>query len=160
MRRLLDNDYLVVGARFVLGILFIIASADKLAAPEAFAGTIANYRIVPETLTLVIATVLPWVELLCGLALFLGILQRGSALLLSTLLVAFTLIVVSALVRGLDISCGCFTQDPAAGRIGWMKIVENLAMLALASFLFFATSVKFSLESYIVGRQRAEPTEP
>jgi hypothetical protein len=56
------------------------------------------------------------------------------------------------LVRGLDISCGCFTQDPAAGKIGWTKVLENTELLALSVFLLFSKSNKFSLETFVPKR--------
>jgi len=97
---------------FFLGGLFIVASLDKLADPAAFAASILNYKIVGPTLAMVIATVLPSLELLCGLSLILGLYSRTSALLITFMLIGFTILIISALLRGLDISCGCFTQDP------------------------------------------------
>ena len=52
------------------------------------------------------------------------------------MLVIFSAAVVSALWRGLDISCGCYTQDPAAERLGWWKVGEN-TVLAVFAFLVF-----------------------
>jgi uncharacterized membrane protein YphA (DoxX/SURF4 family) len=155
MKSLLHNDAAAIIARALLGAVFVIASADKITAPEAFAVSIANYRIAPEAVNLFFATILPWVELLCGLAILFGILRGGASLLLSSLLVVFTAAIVSALIRGLDISCGCFTQDPTAGRIGWMKVAENIGLFALSTFLFFSTSVKFTLEAYLAKRMHA-----
>lgn len=149
MKSLLANDFLALAARIFIGFLFVFISIDKIASPEAFATSIANYRIVSPFLATFSATILPWVELLCGLAVLFGILQKGSSFLLTSLLVVFTAAVLSALVRGLDISCGCFTQDPQAGKIGWMKLVENVGLFILTSFLFYSTSVKFSLEEYL-----------
>jgi uncharacterized membrane protein YphA (DoxX/SURF4 family) len=97
----------------------------------------------------IIATILPWVELLCGFAVLFGVLLRGSSLLLSTMLALFTLAVISALLRGLDISCGCFTQDPAAGHIGWMKVVQNTTLFVLTLFLYFSDTTKFSIIEYL-----------
>jgi uncharacterized membrane protein YphA (DoxX/SURF4 family) len=149
MNSLFANDYLTLAGRVFIGFLFVFISIDKIANPEAFSASIANYKIVSPFLATFAATLLPWIELLCGLSILFGILQKGSSFLLTTLLVVFTAAVVSALVRGLDISCGCFTQDPNAGKIGWMKLAENLGLMLITSFLFFSTSVKFSLEQYL-----------
>lgn len=149
MKSLLANDYLTLAARVFVGFLFVFISIDKIANPEAFAASISNYKIVSLSLADFFATILPWVELLCGLAILFGILLRGSSFLLTSLLVVFTAAVASALVRGLDISCGCFTQDPQAGKIGWTKLAENIGLILITSFLFYSTSVKFSLEEYL-----------
>ncbi|MCI0706526.1 MAG: DoxX family membrane protein [Ignavibacteriae bacterium] len=152
MKSLLANDYVSVAVRVFIGFVFIFASIDKAADPEAFAGSINNYRLLGEDLTTLAATILPWVELLCGIAVIAGVFMRGSALLLTSLLVIFTAAIVSALIRGLDISCGCFTQDPEAGKIGWTKFAENLILIALTTFLFYSTSVKFTLQKYLSER--------
>lgn len=160
MKSLLANDYLSVAARIFIGFLFIFASVDKVASPETFAASISNYKLVSPFLATFFATFLPWVELLCGLAIVFGISLRGSSFLLTSLLIVFTAAVLSALVRGLDISCGCFTQDPGAGKIGWTKILENLGLIAVTSFLFYSTSVKFTLEEYLTKKVMGERFTP
>jgi putative oxidoreductase len=148
----LASDALTMLARAVLGLLFVAASIDKIADPAAFAASIGNYKIVSHALALALATLLPWIELLCGLGLLAGVVRRGSSLLLFCLMVMFTIAVSSAIVRGLDISCGCFTQDPAAGKIGLTKIVENVLLIFGLVLLFFSTSEKFTLGRYLASR--------
>lgn len=157
MKQVLANDYLTLIARTFLGFLFIIASIAKIADPAAFAASIGNYKIVSGALLMVFATLLPWVELLCGLCLLAGILTRGSSFLLTSLLVVFTLAIISALLRGLDITCGCFTQDPDAGKVGWMKVAENAGLIFLGLFTLFSTSVKFSLQTYLARHSANNP---
>jgi uncharacterized membrane protein YphA (DoxX/SURF4 family) len=149
MKHVLSNDYFALTARVFVGFLFIIASIDKIADPQAFAASIGNYKLFPGNLLLIFATVLPWIELLCGLCLLAGLFLRGSSFLLSFLIVIFTLAIISALLRGLDITCGCFTQDPAAGKVGWMKVAENAGLFFLSIFLLYSTSVKFTLQHYL-----------
>jgi uncharacterized membrane protein YphA (DoxX/SURF4 family) len=146
IRRILQNDYLVLLLRLIVGTVFLFASLEKIVDPAAFALSIDHYRIVPPPFTLWAAMVLPWVELLCGLGLIFGIALRGNALLCSTLMLIFTLAVVSALLRGLDISCGCFTQDPAAARMGWGKAVENTLLLFASLLTFFSSGTRFALD--------------
>jgi uncharacterized membrane protein YphA (DoxX/SURF4 family) len=139
--------------RVILGCVFIFASIDKISDPQAFAASITNYKIVSGNLALLLATILPWIELLSGLGLLFGVFVRGSALLTLCMLSLFTILVASAMLRGLDISCGCFTQDPAAGKVGWKKIGENLFLIAM-NVVVFSTSVhKFSLEGLIRNRE-------
>ncbi len=156
MKRLLANDRVVLTARIFIGLLFIVASIEKLAEPQPFAAAIQNYRILPQGLTMIFATIIPWVELLCGLSILFGLLIRGSSLLLTSLLVIFTAAVFSALVRGLDISCGCFTQDPVVSKITWTKLAENVGLMVLTTFLFYSKSVKFSLEAFLKSRNQGE----
>jgi hypothetical protein len=57
---------------------------------------------------------------------------------MSVMLIVFTVMVSSALLRGLDISCGCFSQDPQVSKIGYQKIVENCGLILMSVWLFFA----------------------
>jgi uncharacterized membrane protein YphA (DoxX/SURF4 family) len=107
-----------------------------------------------------LATILPWIELLCGFALLFGVFIRGSALLVSVMLIAFTLAVVSGILRGLDISCGCFTQDPAADKIGWMKVLQNSTLIVLSLFLYFSNTERFTLFSYVQQSTPADGQRP
>lgn len=143
MNELLRNEYLGLAIRFFLGMIFLVASIDKIADPAAFAVSIGNYRLLPDSLLLIAATWLPWMELLCGLGLIFGILFRGASLLTLIMLLIFTLAIVSGLLRGLDISCGCFTQDPAVAKLGWWKVAENLGLIILAAAAFVTPGSRF-----------------
>ncbi len=135
--------------RMILGGVFIVASYDKIADPSTFAASIVNYRIIAPTPALLAATFLPWIELLSGLGLLLGVFVRGSSLLVLTMMVLFTAIVAYAMARGLDISCGCFSQDPASGKIGWMKISENCTLMAMSFIVFRRPLSGPSLGAYV-----------
>jgi uncharacterized membrane protein YphA (DoxX/SURF4 family) len=132
--------------RIFLGIVFIVASVEKVLDPDAFATSICGYRVVSTGPALPIATVLPWLELLSGLGLLLNVLVRGSSLLALIMLSVFTLLVLSALWRGLDISCGCFSQDPTAELIGWRKVGENLLLTFISGIVLRHSPTGFSLE--------------
>lgn len=156
MKHLLSNSALSLLTRAFLGSFFIVISIDKIADPAAFVQSIANYKILPSLLVQVTGTILPWVELLAGLTILFGILPRGGSLLLCTMLGVFSIAVISALLRGLDISCGCFTQDPTAGTIGWMKVAENGSLFLLSLFLLFSKTGPLSLESFVTKRGSKE----
>jgi hypothetical protein len=78
------------------------------------------------------ATIIPWIELVAGFCLIFDIYRRGSAFIILSLLIVFILAVTQGIVRGLDISCGCFTQDPGADRIGTWKLLEDIGLVLLA----------------------------
>jgi hypothetical protein len=60
------------------------------------------------------------------------------------MLFVFTILIIVAMLRGLDISCGCFTQDPSADKIGYKKILENIGMILLGIYLIFVPKYGFS----------------
>ena len=145
MKSIFFHPMIILLARVLLGGLFIISSIDKIADPAAFTASVLNYRLVNPTVAVAAATMIPPLELICGLGLLLGLYPRGSALLITIMLVCFTGIVLSALIRGLDISCGCFTQDPGAEKIGTKKILENAGMILLGIYLLTVRDFGYTL---------------
>jgi putative oxidoreductase len=145
IRSVRSNEYVVLVLRLILGLTFLFASIDKISDPSAFAKAVSNYRLVSGSVALAVATVLPWIELLCGLAVLSGVYFRGASMLLFLMLSAFTLAVLTGLVRGLDISCGCFTLDPDVNKIGWQKVFENLGLILASLILFYSETKNFFL---------------
>jgi putative oxidoreductase len=92
----------------IVGGIFIYAGVIKGMDPVGFANDIDNYKILPWPLTVRLAFYLPWLEILCGLAVILGLLYRGGLLVLTVLISIFIIASVIAKARGLDITCGCF----------------------------------------------------
>jgi putative oxidoreductase len=92
----------------IIGGIFIYAGVMKISDPAGFANDIDNYKILPWALTVRLAFYLPWLEILCGLAVILGLMYRGGLLILTALISIFIAASVIAKARGLDITCGCF----------------------------------------------------
>jgi uncharacterized membrane protein YphA (DoxX/SURF4 family) len=134
----LKNTLTLLILRLIVGGIFVVAAMDKITAVAAFEQAILHYHLTGPVISMLAATVLPWLELICGLSLMMGIFPRSSASILGVLLLFFTMAVLYALVRGYDISCGCFSLDPNAGKIGWLKIIENCVLLLLNAPLLFS----------------------
>jgi uncharacterized membrane protein YphA (DoxX/SURF4 family) len=124
------SGMLVLACRLVVGGTFIYASLDKLAHPEAFAQAIHNYRMVPYSLLHIMAHLLPVLEIVVGVLLVVGFWQRGAALLTAGMNLVFIAAIATALVRGLDISCGCFHTDGGHG-VGLSLLVRDVFLLAM-----------------------------
>ncbi|PYK61743.1 MAG: hypothetical protein DME43_01760 [Verrucomicrobia bacterium] len=92
----------------IIGGTFIYAGLIKAMDPVGFANDIDNYKILPWPLAVRLAFYLPWLEMLCGLALILRFFYRGGLFILTGLTFVFIAASVVAKVRGLDITCGCF----------------------------------------------------
>src|SRR6266516_1414326 len=92
----------------IVGAIFIYAGVIKAMDPVGFANDIDNYKILPWPLTVRLPFYLPWLEILCGLTVILGLLYRGALLVLTVLISIFIIASVIAKARGLDITCGCF----------------------------------------------------
>lgn len=138
--RLLRNRWTVLAAAVALGGLFIYASVYKIHSPGEFAGTIYNYHILPVPLLAnLLAVTLPWIELFAGLALLTGILRREGALICSGLLVVFMIAVASAMIRGYQIDCGCFSPSGAGREVALKVIVQDIGMLLLGALVLWGT---------------------
>ncbi len=127
------HAWIALGFRFYLGGLFVLASLHKIQFPAAFADAVVAYQVVPFFLVPAMAVVLPWLELLSGLCLVLGVRAKAAAWTVAALLALFVLAVVSVLLRDLPVSCGCFaaTGEPAT----WWTVARDLAWLGMALYV-------------------------
>jgi len=107
--------WVVFICRLILGFVFVYASLDKLAHPAAFAQAIEHYHILPLSLLHSAAMLLPVLEFIVGCALIFGFGIRGAAFLTALMTVIFMVGITSAIIRDLDISCGCFHTDGGHG---------------------------------------------
>jgi uncharacterized membrane protein YphA (DoxX/SURF4 family) len=139
--KVLSSKYVVFAARLILGVVFIYASLEKIQNPAGFAQAIYNYRMVPEALINIMAIVLPWLELICGILIIVGVFVRGSALLIGAMLAVFIVALSSAILRGLDISCGCFTLEGGRGIAGKTLVEDILLMICVAIALLHGVKV-------------------
>src|SRR5437764_13846114 len=85
----ITSPWLTIRVQLALGALFVIAAVPKIADPPSFAHMIYNYRIVPGQLVNLMALTMPWVELLAGLALILGVWRRAALALSAVILLVF-----------------------------------------------------------------------
>lgn len=131
LRRFLTSPRTIRVSQIAIGVLMAWAGMAKIGDLRGFAEQLHNFRMMPVPIENLIAISLPWIELVAALALIFGVRARAGALLAGAMLGTFTVAVLVAMLRGLDIECGCFgTHD--ATRVGWLKIGQNLTMLALA----------------------------
>ena len=78
MKSILSHPYFSLVSRVILGLTFVFAAVEKISYPEEFAVAIQAYQIVPMQYINIIALILPWLELVCGVLLWWGQ-DRGRA---------------------------------------------------------------------------------
>ena len=128
-------------AHLILGAVFIFASIDKIAHPEAFAKAVYDYQILPDFLINITAIILPWLELILGLFLITGLFREGSVCIVTFLLVIFLAAMIFNLARGLDIHCGCFSTSTGGANTApmvWYVLRDGFFVLP-AFYLFYRT---------------------
>lgn len=143
MRKVLRNKYFLLLLRLIVGGVFIWAAVTKIADPLTFAQDVRNYRLVGQTLSFLTALILPWIELIAGICLIIGVFPRSSALLISGLLTFFILLVAITIIRGIDVECGCFGTLSRKADL-WL-ILEDSVWLTMSLILLFSPANDFSL---------------
>jgi len=143
-RERLTHPWLTVRVQIALGAIFVAAALPKLADPPSFAHMIYNYRIVPGSLINISALVMPWVELLAGLALILGVWVKPARWIVTLMLVTFMIAIAVNLGRDNAIDCGCFDTSAANKtyeeriRDMWIVLLRDAGMLLMAAQLAWA----------------------
>ena len=140
-------------ARGVAATLFVVAAVEKVGDLSAFAASIRAYGVFPPLTTNVLAFVTPWVELFAAALLMFGTWRREARLVIGFLLVMFIALKISVMVRGIELSCGCVSEDSFLAPLltGVWGIVTNLVLIAC-----------LTLDAYLTPRvanpaTRAEP---
>jgi len=120
----------------VAGAVFIYAGGIKLLDPLRFASDITNYDLVPWSVAVRLAFYLPWLELLCGLALVFQRLFAGAIALTTGLMLIFIGASVIAKARGIDVACGCFGSISGNLSFTWHLLLD-FVLLGILLLLWF-----------------------
>lgn len=136
LSKMIRNKYFLIAFRLIVGSVFLWAGLLKIFDPLGFAQDITNYRTFPQVMSFFMAIVLPWVEVVSGILLILGIFSRASSLILSSLLVAFLVLTALTILRGLDVDCGCFGS--LSHKADFKLIIQDGILLFLSLNIFFS----------------------
>ncbi len=119
----------IVFLKISLGMLFLYAAIDKIFFPSKFAEVIYHYKLVPLWMLNICAIIIPWIEIGIGVMLLLDIWSDIASIALILLTFAFVVMIASAMARGLNIECGCFSLDTHNSFVGWKRIIEDVFMI-------------------------------
>ncbi len=142
----LTHPWLTIRVQLALGIFFVVAALPKIVDPPSFAHMVYNYRILPGALVNVMGLVMPWVEILCGLALIFGIWKGTARTIIAAMLVTFIIAISINLLRGNAIDCGCFDPTPIPKTRDerlqdmYFVILRDLGMLLMVAQLWWAAA--------------------
>jgi putative oxidoreductase len=146
MKKILENPLLNLIARVALGWVFIYAAVGKIANPADFAENIKNYQLLPDFMLNIVALTMPWIEIICGIFLVVGFRLKANAFIAGGMLVTFNIAVLYAMILGLNIDCGCFSER--ATMVGWTKLGENMLTMILALYVFIYPVKSLTLEKF------------
>src|SRR4051812_43532449 len=98
--------------RIFIGMILLGSGVEKLLSPyQNFLYVIQSYQMLPSQLEFLAAVGVPWIELVAGLFMLLGLWLNLALLGAVGLFSSFIIIVGQALIRHLPIDhCGCFGE--------------------------------------------------
>jgi len=147
------SPWLTVRCQMLLGAIFVIAAFPKLMDPPGFAKAMHAYKLFPAWGIHPAALLMPWLELITGTLLALGLWVRTTTLWITALLVAFILSLSINLARHHPVDCGCFTTQEKikteSERLDDMRwvILRDLGMLLLATQVLAAQRARSNMEA-------------
>lgn len=116
-------------ARAILSAALLVAGLMKVADPAMFARSIFAFHLVPWPVAAAGALYLPWLEIVTAGVLWARPMRAGAVRIACAMFALFSLALASALLRGLDVECGCFGRygDTGTG----IALMRALALLTL-----------------------------
>lgn len=141
----------VLGVRVVLGALLIVAGAMKVSDPSSLAAGIAGFRLLPAAIVGPLALALPYLEMLIGAYLVLGLFTRVAAVFAAGAFFIYAGAIASAVIRGIPANCGCFgPKDTAVA--DWPHVAFDLALAAAACFVAYGAPGALAIDRRLHAR--------
>lgn len=140
--------------RLGIGAILLYAGLSKIGDPRGFIESIANYRLLPRQWVPFAAITMPWLEVVSGFGLLIGLATRANGLIASAMMLGFVVFVSYALSKGINVDCGCFGNGgaklPANPISGWTVLRNASLSLAAIAVVLLPTS-RYSLDR-LIGR--------
>lgn len=141
--------YLAV--RVGVAAVFIWAGTAKLMAPRAFARVIYEYGLAPDTLIAPLAIGLPLLELAAALGLIFD--KRWGLQGIAGLLVLFLGVLGYAVLRDLDVDCGCFSAEELRTKDSVrLAFFRDIGLALLVAYLFLWRTLRVRLSAPVESR--------
>lgn len=116
-------------ARLLVGAVLLVAGLAKLRMPtQKFLQAVLGYDLVPRPVAPILAYGLPWVEIVLGGLLLVGLWSHLVSLASIALLLIFSSGITLNLLRGKRNECGCFQSLTP---VQWKLIFRNLLLVVL-----------------------------
>jgi putative oxidoreductase len=136
------GNWIELAFRLILGGFFIVAGVLKIRDPKGLTAAIETYQILPYSISVLMALLLPWLELLAGVGVALRKLYKGSLLILVLLLFMFVTALLQGWVRGLDVTCGCFGNAEHVNQTNYTWLIfRDLLLILIAVKLWIRQTV-------------------
>ncbi|HEX6508294.1 MAG TPA: MauE/DoxX family redox-associated membrane protein [Chloroflexota bacterium] len=150
-------------ARILCGGIFLVAALPKIQSPGHFADAVRAFHLLPPSLVMPFAFVVPWLELLVAVYLLAGFMTRVGAIGAIVLLGAFVAALLDALMTGNTAhACGCFGSGVDANPIltflaggntitAW-DVIRDVILMGLSGLIFWFGPGAISVEELMARR--------
>ncbi len=121
----------------IIAAVFGYAGIVKLLGVADFSHVIARFDVLPSALINPVALILPTFEVLLAAVLLVPALQRPALLGVLLCCAMFGMVLTSAIIRGIPVSCGCFSliEKPSL-HAAWWALGRDAVLLAAALTLY------------------------
>jgi putative oxidoreductase len=150
MRKRSTNKIIQLICQIILGFIFVYAAVGKIIYPGIFENAIKSYSNVPVKFTKIFVYAIPFVELIFGIFLLVGYFVRTSAIILSSFLVLFIILLIYAEIKGLNVDCGCFVKFSSESEI----INKSNLELIIRDIMFLIPGIIIIFSKKTNGRSR------
>lgn len=140
--RFLHHQLILLLLRLMIGVAFLYAGFLKIREPLAFADSIASFRLLPDMLINLLALGLPPLELIIGGLLVIGWRVKLASFAMLLLSVIFAIALGQALLRGLQVDCGCFGSGKPSTAKSFLSLGRDILLVAGSAWLYAAYSLQ------------------
>ncbi len=123
---------LVLVLRVLLGLLLIVTGALKVGHAPDLAAAIAGFRLLPGAIVAPMAVILPYLEIVLGAYLVVGLFTRVAAWAACAQFAIYAAAIASAVLRHIPANCGCFGPHDQA-TADWPHVAFDLALALVAA---------------------------
>ncbi len=145
--------------RVGLGGVFCIAAWTKIGDIQSFAEAIKGFQVVDadsyEHLIVFGAFAMPWVEMIAGVLLVLGLWTRASAVTIGVLLVLFMGALLHVIFDdSISADCSCFgdLSVVCSSSVGWCQVIRDLVLLVPTVYLIWRGGGRVGLDALVSNR--------
>jgi len=117
--------------RILFGLIFILSGTLKLFDIASFRQAVDALEFLPAGTVPIVAWAIVVAEIILGAAVCLGLRTAVTSQIIATILVLFTAVLVTKIVEGASIACGCFGEF-AQDKVDEFTILRNVILIAWA----------------------------
>lgn len=154
IKNILGNKYTLLFIRIILGSILVLAAIGKIPEQAKFIDVVSHYGLLPWSLAQAYGLILPWLELILGTFLILGLFTRLAAAASILMIVSFIIANGTAVYSKDVMECGCFgLLYEGTGYVTYIKtsdaLVIDIFMTLMALILLLFGAGAWSVDSLI-----------